>query len=134
MVVPGRVIFAGAGMSVSIVYFPLARAAESVTILNVDPGGYVSASERFSNGLSGSASSVAQALRSVAVSVLASGVGSNEGLFTIARMAPVEGWIAMTAPFLPAICAIAAACAFGLIVSRMLPPFTARPATRSESR
>ena len=45
---------AGAGISVVIVYCPLDSAAAAVTILNADPGGYVFASGRFSNGWLGS--------------------------------------------------------------------------------
>src|SRR3954447_12938848 len=113
-------------------------AADAVTTLNVEPGGSVVWTARLSSGCDGSFDSwVAYAeafLKSWSASLLGSYVGSD----TIARILPVLGSSATTAPCTSGPSALswlkAAACAAGLIVSRMLPPLVALPLTRSTSR
>ena len=57
---------------------------------------------------------------------LESKFGSNEGELAKAKIAPVVGSIATTAPVLPLRDFIAAAWASGSIVSRIAPPFGSR--------
>ncbi len=133
-VVCGSGRFAGPGTTVSLVYLPLASAAAAVTSLNVDPGGYVSDSARSSIGWFGSLVSVSQACRCLVGSWSARAFGSYDGLVTRARMAPVVGLRATTAPLRPASPFIAAACAAGFRVSVTEPPRGWVPLSRSASR
>ena len=60
--------------------------------------------------------------------------GSNDGLLTIARTAPVRGSSATTAPRLSPSASYAASCAAASSVVMMLPPCGSRPVIVSESR
>jgi hypothetical protein len=71
----------------------------------------------------------------VASEWLASGFGSYDGVDTTARMLPVAGSIATTAPTYPLsfMAEYAACCTAGSSVSWTLPPRGSRPVMRSES-
>ncbi len=94
---------------------PWSSAAAAVTTLNVEPGGYVWRSARFSIGRSAAAFSRAQALL-LAVLLPDSSPGSYEGVLTSARIFPVAGSTAATAPFLPPSPSYAARCTDGAMV------------------
>lgn len=111
---------------------PESRAAAAVTILKVEPGGYVSRSARFSIGLAGSAFSRSQAALT-RPPVPDSAAGSYEGLLTSARIFPVAGSTAATAPRLPARPAYAASCIPARMVVAAFPP-PGRPRVRSYQR
>src|SRR5262249_5080109 len=100
---------------------PACRAAAVVITLNVDPGGYVSEIARFSSGDPGLSRGCCQASACWLRSWLASRFGSNEGADTMARILPVDGSSATTAPehgpLQPScIASQAACCTWGLIV------------------
>ncbi len=79
---------------------PASSAAAAVTTLKVDPGGYVLRTARFSIGLSASPFSRVQD-RPTAESFPDSAAGSYDGVDTSARIRPVDGSIAATAPLRP---------------------------------
>ena len=99
--------------------------------LNVDPGGYSSWAARAISGLLGSCRRRRQPLFWTAPSCEASGLGSNDGLLTIASTSPVRGFIATTAPGkLPS--ARAAVCwSFASIVVTTVAPRLGRPSSSS---
>src|SRR4051812_23167561 len=76
---------------------PASSAAAAVTTLKVAPGGYVCRPARLSIGFSGSSFSRAQA-DSTASPFPDSSAGSYDGVDTSARIRPVAGSIAATAP------------------------------------
>ncbi len=108
---------------------PASRAAAAVTILKVEPGGYVSRSARLSIGRAGSSFSAVQAVFAL-VPVPESTDGSYEGLLTSARILPVAGSRAATAPRLPPSPAYAARCTAARTVMAAFPP-AGRPRARS---
>ena len=76
----GRVRVVGEATLVLIVVLGLwVSSAELVTILNVEPGGYVPCRARFSSGCAGSLSSLLSTLLSLAPSWMASTLGSKLG-------------------------------------------------------
>jgi hypothetical protein len=117
---------------------PSSSAAEAVTSLNVEPGGYSWSFAFESSGRFGSFVSRLYAAVADLTSCDASSFGSNVGLEAIARISPVEGSIATTAPS-PAFWSSRAAtsCRFGSIVVTTLAPFRGRPriwSTRVDGR
>ena len=132
----GRSRAAAFGTLLSGWYCPLSSAAAAVTILNVEPGGYVSRIARLSIGRPVAESSRSYALRIAGGSCEARRFGSNDGVLAIARIAPVLGLIATTAPRAP--CRrnprYAARCACGSSVSVTLPPLGGVPVRVSMTR
>src|SRR5690606_18514607 len=122
VVVPGSRYGSGESVGASrSLTTPASRAAAAVTTLNVDPGGYVCRTARFSIGLSGSAFSRAQVSRASAP-FPDSGCGSYDGTDTSARIRPVDGSTAATAPLRERSPSNAARCAAGWIVVSTCPP------------
>ena len=117
---------------------PLSSAAAAVTSLNVEPGGSVVWIARLSLGSAGSSLSflsyAATSLRSWLASLLGSKVGSD----TIARILPLRGSSATTAPCTSGPIALrpsyAACWAAGSRVSSTLPPLGAELLTMSTRR
>ncbi len=102
VLVPGSVYAAGFGIIESIVYLPDASAVATVTILKVDPGGFMlPAMARFESGSVGSSSSAANVASAASASWTAIRFVSYDGVDTIASTRPVAGSIAMTAPSYP---------------------------------
>ncbi len=122
VVVPGRVYGSGESVGSSrLPTTPASSAAAAVTTLNVDPGGYVRCTARFSIGRSGSAFSRAQVSRAV-LPFPDSSAGSYDGTDTSARILPVDGSTAATAPLRRRSPSYAARCAAGSIVVSTWPP------------
>ncbi len=107
---------------------PASRAAAAVTILNVEPGGYVCRSARFSIGRPGAEFSRSQASLTPGP-VPESTPGSYEGELTSARIRPVAGSTATIAPRFPASPRKAVSCIEALIVVTTSPPGS-RPRVR----
>ena len=101
-------------------------------ILNVEPGGKSSSFARESSGVCGSAFRRSHAARMASVSCDESSFGSNVGFETIARMSPVRGSIATTAPGEEPSASEATRCRLASIVVMTCPPFFGRPSTRSD--
>ncbi|GDY62823.1 hypothetical protein SAV14893_022160 [Streptomyces avermitilis] len=89
--------------------------------MNVEPGGYVCRIARLSIGLAGSPFSRSHALVT-AEFVPDSSPGSYDGAETSARIRPLDGSIAATAPRRPASPSYAARCAPAARVVTTLPP------------
>ncbi len=102
-------------------------------ILNVDPGGKSSSFARESSGVFGSSFRRSHAARISSVSCDDSSFGSNVGLDTMARMSPVPGSSATTAPGWVPSAAAATRCRLASTVVMTWPPFFGRPSTRSAS-
>src|SRR4051794_70691 len=138
LVVCGRSRVAVPGTLVSGVYLPDIRAAAEVTSLKVDPGGRVSSMALLSRGLGLAFPRRCLALPAAVKSWLASRLGLYDGLETIARILPVRGSIATTAPRTLSPNArspsYAAFCASGSTVRVTLPPLGAWLSTRSITR
>ena len=126
------------GTLVSGVYFPVPSAAAAVTSLKVEPGGRTSSIARLFSGLGLAFSRRCLVLPAATKSWLAIRLGLKVGLETIARILPVRGSIATTAPrtLLPSARSpsYAACCASGSTVRVTLPPFGASLSTRSMTR
>ncbi len=111
VLVPGRVYGSGESVGSSrSSTTPESRAAAAVSTLKVEPGGYVLRTARLSMGLSGSRFSVAQD-RATAERFPDRTDGSYDGADTRARIRPVAGSTAATAPLRPARPSYAARCA-----------------------
>lgn len=100
---------------------PASSAAAAVTTLKVEPGGYVCRTARFSIGLSASPLSRAQDRPTVA-SFPESAAGLYDGVDTSARIRPLDGSIAATAPLRPRSPSYAACCAARSRVVTTSPP------------
>jgi hypothetical protein len=89
---------------------------------------------RFSSGSAGSVASLLYAARIVLGSCEETGFGSNDGVLAMARIAPVDGSIATTAPCRLPRPLTAASCAARFSVSTTLPPRGSRPVSSADSR
>ena len=101
--------------------------------MNVDPGGKSSSLARESRGVRGSAFRRFHASCTAAGSCDDSSFGSNVGFDTIARMSPLRGSSATTAPGWEPSASEATFCRCASIVVMTWPPFFGRPSTRSAS-